>query len=361
MEHNDLPNEDSSKESDAKKKEKTPPKLNDATRLTLARCKELNEKPGIYSVPHMAAAGLKYTGFQDTAMCKDCGFIASNWEIQKEPFAIHSEENPNCAFVRNVRFSALPRISTTTGLPSPSIVPVASVESDAHQQARQRTFSHWPHGINSAFSTQMIKAGFFYCTVGDRVICLYCNLICQQWIPLKDDPREVHKTLAPNCPYVKEILMCSPTSSVPITNNNPTKTTLSNHLLTSTNVQLSSAAIHPDYAETSQRLASFMTWSYESLPTAHDLAGAGFFYTGIKNIVTCFHCNGSLQNWGPNDNPMIEHARWFPHCAYAKQLCGDEMYRKIQESKRAQQGLFEHSRLEDNILFFLFFRTCQSQ
>ncbi|CAF3366371.1 unnamed protein product, partial [Rotaria socialis] len=44
-----------------------------------------------------------------------------------------------------------------------------------------------------------------------------------------------------------------------------------------------------------------------------------------------------LQNWGTNDNPMIEHARWFPHCAYARQLCGDELYRKIQESKRAQQ------------------------
>ena len=45
-----------------------------------------------------------------------------------------------------------------------------------------------------------------------------------------------------------------------------------------------------------------------------------FIYTGNKTIVTCFYCNGSLQNWGANDNPTIEHARWFPHCAYAKQL-----------------------------------------
>jgi hypothetical protein len=67
---------------------------------------------------------------------------------------------------------------------------------------------------------------------------------------------------------------------------------------------------------------------------------AGFFFTGTKTVVTCFYCNGSLQNWGANDNPMIEHARWFPHCAYAKQLCGVELHRKIQESKRAQQGLF---------------------
>ncbi|CAF0988621.1 unnamed protein product, partial [Rotaria sordida] len=34
---------------------------------------------------------------------------------------------------------------------------------------------------------------------------------------------------------------------------------------------------------------------------------------------------------------MIEHARWFPHCAYAKQLCGDDLYRKIEESKRLAQ------------------------
>jgi hypothetical protein len=30
------------------------------------------------------------------------------------------------------------------------------------------------------------------------------------------------------------------------------------------------------------------------------------------------------------------------------------MYRKIQESKRAQQGLFEHSKFEDNIFYFFF-------
>ena len=39
---------------------------------------------------------------------------------------------------------------------------------------------------------------------------------------------------------------------------------------------------------------------------------------------------------------MIEHARGFPNCAYARQLCGDELYRKVQESKRAQQGMLEH-------------------
>jgi hypothetical protein len=98
------------------------------------------------------------------------------------------------------------------------------------------------------------------------------------------------------------------------------------------------AACHPQYSEIPKRNASFATWPNENLPSVDDLVRAGFFFTGTKTVVTCFYCNGSLQNWGANDNPMIEHARWFPHCAYAKQLCGVEMHRKIQESKRAQQG-----------------------
>ncbi|CAM4939505.1 unnamed protein product [Rotaria socialis] len=103
--------------------------------------------------------------------------------------------------------------------------------------------------------------------------------------------------------------------------------------------------------EIPRRYASFATCPTENLPSVENLVKAGFFYTGSKNIVTCFYCNGSLQNWGVNDNPMIEHARWFPHCGYAKQLCGAELYRKIQESKRAQQekaGINEPSKLCEN-------------
>ncbi|CAF1602728.1 unnamed protein product, partial [Didymodactylos carnosus] len=44
-----------------------------------------------------------------------------------------------------------------------------------------------------------------------------------------------------------------------------------------------------------------------------------------------------LQNWGEKDNPMIEHARWFPHCPYINQLCGDDLFQKIQQSKRISQ------------------------
>ncbi|CAF4322845.1 unnamed protein product, partial [Rotaria sordida] len=68
-------------------------------------------------------------------------------------------------------------------------------------------------------------------------------------------------------------------------------------------------ACNTGYIEIPNRYASFTTWPNENLPCVDDLVRAGFFYTGNKTIMTCFYCNGSLQNWDPNDNPTIEHAR----------------------------------------------------
>ncbi|CAF0773907.1 unnamed protein product [Adineta steineri] len=122
----------------------------------------------------------------------------------------------------------------------------------------------------------MTDAGFFSCNVADRVICIYCNLICQQWIPTSDDPSHIHRILSPKCSYIIGILTGSQ-ASIPVINEQSTN----NQSLTSNN----------------------------------------------------------------NDNPTNEHARWFPHCAYAKQLCDSELYENIQESKRIHQDESTLSRL----------------
>ncbi|CAF5112080.1 unnamed protein product, partial [Rotaria sp. Silwood1] len=135
-------------------------------------------------------------------------------------FTIHSKCQPDCSFV----LSTVPTLSSdvlassmssTTGTRNASVstaeentskrqtietlgfrsVSNTLFESDSLQQVRRRTFSHWPHHTVPS-SAQMIEAGFFNCNVGDRVICIYCNLICQQWTPHIDDPCELHKILS---------------------------------------------------------------------------------------------------------------------------------------------------------------------
>jgi hypothetical protein len=134
----------------------------------------------------------------------------------------------------------------------------------------------------------------------------------------------------------------SQASSIPIVNETSTKnnsgSSVNNNSVSSEQI-VSTAASNVTYREIPKRYTSFATWPTENLPSVDDLVRAGFFYTGSKTIVTCFYCNGSLQNWGASDNPTVEHARWFPHCAYAKQLCGDKEYQRIQESNQRRKGM----------------------
>ncbi|CAF2229061.1 unnamed protein product [Rotaria magnacalcarata] len=228
----------------------------------------------------MSAAGFQYIGNYDTARCNDCGLEASSWTLDMNPFTIHSQRSPDCPFVCSARASSLsnPSISTASTINTSALeesenqpkrrkidtgaskpIPCTLLEAHSLQEVRRRTFSHWSHSIAS-FLHSIIEAGFFGCNVDDRIICIYCNLICQQWIPRADDPCEVHKTLSPNCPYVKSKLTRPAISSI----------------------------------------------------------------------------NVGDENCGSNDNPLIEHARWFPQCTYARQLCGEELYHQVQEPRLAQ-------------------------
>lgn len=345
------------------KRQKFFAEIKDLLRQAIDFCYPLLNKRGVHSVIALAAAGFHYTGVGDTARCIDCDLEVSGWTLDMHPFTIHSKRSPSCKYVRsiisdeknllciannflpinsNINNGEKPakrqKIEVTQGIP-----PLFSlIETEKLKASRKRSFSHWP-SRQSPSSAQMIAAGFFPCNVGDRVICIYCNLICQQWTPNTDDPLEVHKKLSPHCPYTKAILNSPPASSIMILNEPSTNASS----LTSNTIDpfqsdgiVFTNSCHTAYIEVPRRLVTFETWPKENLPSSDDLVRAGFFYTGTKTIVTCFYCNGSLQNWGAHDNPTIEHARWFPNCAYIKQLCGPELYQRIQESKRAQQGSF---------------------
>ncbi|XP_053396713.1 baculoviral IAP repeat-containing protein 2-like isoform X1 [Mercenaria mercenaria] len=80
---------------------------------------------------------------------------------------------------------------------------------------------------------------------------------------------------------------------------------------------------HPDYAIKGVRQSSFSGWCSDVIDPAQ-LSEAGFFNTGIKDCVRCFFCGGGMKNWERGDNAWIEHARWFPNCAYVKLFKGED-------------------------------------
>ncbi|CAF0977721.1 unnamed protein product [Rotaria sp. Silwood1] len=300
----------------------------------------------------MKTGGFQYTGVGDTTRCSICGLEVSGWTREMEPFYIHLERSPNCSFVHSVQSKGKLILNVVENPAKRQKLELESsqwnkrkkfAELDILKQVRRRTFSHWP-GETVPTKEQMIAAGFFQCNVGDRVICLYCNLICQQWTGNIDDPIEVHKTLSPKCSFVLLVLTQTEPSSIlavneiSTNNNSNQETSLNNMNRLRFDQNAPSSPYHIDYANIQSRKATFEAWTNEPSPSVDDLVKAGFFYTGINNIVRCFYCNGSLQNWSKNDNPLIEHIRWFPHCAYARQLSSNQLYTKGQQTKSIQQG-----------------------
>ena len=51
--------------------------------------------------------------------------------------------------------------------------------------------------------------------------------------------------------------------------------------------------------------------------------------TGVSDEVKCFHCDGGLRGWEPNDNAWVEHAKWFPHCKHVILLKGKDFVEEI--------------------------------
>lgn len=80
---------------------------------------------------------------------------------------------------------------------------------------------------------------------------------------------------------------------------------------------------YPRYATQIARLRSFDTWPQDLNQKPQEMADAGFFYTGDSDRVICYFCDGRLKDWGIEDHPWSEHARWFPSCPYVLLVKGE--------------------------------------
>ena len=63
------------------------------------------------------------------------------------------------------------------------------------------------------------------------------------------------------------------------------------------------------------RFLTYQMWPLTFLSPS-ELARAGFYYIGPGDRVACFACGGTLNNWEPKDDAMLEHQKHFPSCPF---------------------------------------------
>lgn len=92
-----------------------------------------------------------------------------------------------------------------------------------------------------------------------------------------------------------------------------------------------------------KRLMTFRNWKGSQDST--EMARAGFFFSGRRDITICFVCGVEIFGWLPNDIPIEEHLRLSKNCYYAKLIQSKEST----DMNKVRQELYEIRNLLESI------------
>ncbi|KAE8635951.1 hypothetical protein XENTR_v10002794 [Xenopus tropicalis] len=148
---------------------------------------------------------------------------------------------------------------------------------------------------------ELAAAGFFFTGISDSCQCFCCGLVlCRQ--SLTTTPMQKHKQCNPRCGFVqgKDV-------------GNISKYEVCLQPL-EPNERFKKDAMKSEES----RLGTYKGWPLYAAANPRALAQAGFYFTGGRDIVQCFSCEGCLGNWEENDDPWKEHAKWFPECVFLR-------------------------------------------
>lgn len=317
----------------------------------------------------LARSGFKYTGHGESTVCVECQLVVESWQSGDHPDQVHSQQSPNCPFVRSqleatdssilrtaavgqsshnigvarrvhsstVSDSVTRPVNSVSSLPgsTASHVPLSCTIDRDHpdferlkdESVRLSTFHDWPERVALIVEPHdLAKAGMFYTGLSDRVQCAFCRGYLRNWVP-GDNPAEEHRRHFPDCSFSRQwkepkdthdgrnanltaSVVDSPASASRV---NPTQfqSTASEPPLPAL-----SRPKHPYYASEQHRVESFAGAQVPRGQSVEVLAKAGFFHVGPGDNVCCYYCDGGLKNWQPTDEPWTEHRRWFTRCPH---------------------------------------------
>jgi len=182
---------------------------------------------------------------------------------------------------------------------------------------RLSTFKNWPIAA-PVRPAKLAKHGFYYTGRNDTVKCFRCPTALRRW-RRGDHPLDRHRRVNPDCQVVTN------------------RDTLNAEVHFSSDVGLQRLELddikqripsvnrsRPDDRSwqnlrlQSFRLQTFHDWSNDHVNVL-DLASAGFFFSGVNDMVQCAFCRKRLNNWKNGDIPAEEHRLFAPTCPFVEQ------------------------------------------
>jgi hypothetical protein len=259
----------------------------------------------------LAQDGFYYTGIRDEVKCYSCGQLLRLWRPNDNIRQRHQKNSPNCPFIRRDEAMAtrMPSLASVEHQYSSSYSQGGTSLSEMRfEEKRLRTFQDFPTDC-PVRPAELARSGFFFTGREDSVQCYSCRIALKGWE--KGDTAEgEHRRHNPFCAFLNgqdktnvPLQVASGAGAVETRPAQPPPMSVSGNL---------------QYEHS--RLATFDNWPPGVPVSPDDLAEAGFYYLGIRDIVCCFNCEVRIEQWVPGDVPVDEHLKHSPNCSFAKQV-----------------------------------------
>ncbi|XP_053406845.1 baculoviral IAP repeat-containing protein 3-like [Mercenaria mercenaria] len=171
--------------------------------------------------------------------------------------------------------------------------------------------------------------GFFFVNKQDLVRCYQCGIGLKDWTE-EDDVMTEHVKHSSSCLYLLDKLGQETVDQIKTALDNPSA---------SNAVPLPYKIRSPRYQNMAARISSFGNFPGHIQVSHHQFAVAGLFYTGKGDLCRCFTCDGGLKDWSSGDDPVKEHATYFPNCPYINQLKGSQYVTSMQRCLHNQHEM----------------------
>ncbi|XP_071134205.1 putative inhibitor of apoptosis [Mytilus edulis] len=197
---------------------------------------------------------------------------------------------------------------------------------------RKNTFDRWPRDALISCN-DLIKDGFYYLGVSDKVQCAFCGGVLSGW-QRGDSVHDEHKRHFGQCPKVRDDIVSDDENDLETDgrgyfdeSDKEDYTQQDSHVYEPHNfgcqneqtdlVEKSKPVpkvYNSKYSLYSQRLESYVNWPIDHHLKPDELASAGLYYKGSGDKCQCFLCGGILEEWDKGDIPTVEHKKWFAKC-----------------------------------------------
>ncbi|XP_045179700.2 baculoviral IAP repeat-containing protein 7-like isoform X2 [Mercenaria mercenaria] len=201
------------------------------------------------------------------------------------------------------------------------------------QPKRQASFSTPRWSVdNKPDPFLLAECGFFFTGNQDLVRCYQCGIGLKDWVR-EDDVLTEHVKHSSSCDFIVIKFGKNKIDRMKLALTNDDN----NEIVSNASQQLPYKIRSPRYQTMEARMASFKDFPKQNNVSAQQLAVAGLFYTGKGDLCRCFTCDGGLKDWSSGDDPVKEHATYFPNCSYIIKLKGSEYIK--QQTRQSNESM----------------------